>query len=102
MYEDALILIVRLLSCQSRASSSTLRAVLGLQRGEDGFHLRVDLLVGEGAAGVAEHQREGEAVVSFGHGRACVAVKEAQRFQPRAARLTDGLLRLDRVARVRG
>jgi hypothetical protein len=41
-------------------------------------------------------------VVSFGHGRACVAVKEAQRFQPRAARLTDGLLRLDRVARVRG
>jgi hypothetical protein len=41
-------------------------------------------------------------VVSFGHGRACVAVKEAQRFQPRAARLADGLLRLDRVARVRG
>ena len=60
--------------------------MLGLQRGEDGFHLRVDLLVGEGAVGVAKHQREGEAVVSFGHGRACVAVKEAQRFQPRAAR----------------
>ena len=76
--------------------------MLGLQRGEDGFHLRVDLLVGEGAVGVAKHQREGEAVVSFGHGRACVAVKEAQRLQPRAARLADGLLRLDRVARVRG
>ena len=102
MYEDALILIVRLLSCQSRASSSTLRAVLGLQRGEDGFHLRVDLLVGEGAVGVAKHQREGEAVMSFGHGRACVAVKEAQRLQPRAARFANGLLRLDRVARVRG
>ena len=76
--------------------------MLGLQRSEDGFYARVDLLVGEGAAGVAEDQREGEAVIPFGHGRACVAVEQAQRFQPRAARLADGLLRLDRVARVRG
>jgi len=91
MYEGNL--IVRLLSCQSRALSSPLCAVLGLQRSEDGFYPRVDLLVGEGAVGVAEDLREGEAVVSFGHGRACVAVEQAQRFQPRAACLADGSLR---------